>query len=301
MLRNRFTLLVTMCMLTSTLCATPGNDPSQTSDIERPYSVEIVGPESTSLAYGDPIVITAIITAHSDIELSDTSIRPLGILADVYNSNDATCVIGGSSKATTNASIVATCQLASTPGLRFWRPSAWFIPPGKQHLAFEIPTVDESANRTPYFENVSISFKAPLDAIFIGGLAGAFLLAIFFAVEERVQTPITQVVVKDWQGLKNLLLGFLGWMLVLPARIWKVALQTIMGGICALILILIAQGTEGASPPIAIKIQDFWGGVVVGLLSIPVSQWILDRVRPRNGAADIEPEKETSQAGSGVE
>ena len=40
----------------------------------------------------------------------------------------------------------------------------------------------------------------------------------------------------------------------------------------------LAQSTDGMDPPISIRIQDFWGGVVVGLLSIPLSRWIGDQI-----------------------
>jgi hypothetical protein len=87
-------------------------------------------------------------------------------------------------------------------------------------------------------------------------------------------------VVKDWVSFVDAARPFGGWLLSLFPRIWRMLLQTVMGGICAVILILLAQSTEGLSPPISIKIQDFWGGVVVGLFSIPLSRWIWTQVQP---------------------
>ncbi len=189
--------------------------------------------------------------------------------------------------------LVVTCPLGA--GARsLWRPNTWLLAPGQQQVLFRITTTDDSespsaANNTDtesadsenvYYEEVPITFRAPLGAIFLGGLTGALLLALFTAVRMGLGMPAVRLEVGGWDSLKGVAQRFEVWVLNLFPQAWKMLLETVLGGICAIILILLAQSTEGLNPPISIKIQDFWGGVVTGLFSIPLSRWIWAQVHP---------------------
>jgi len=246
------------------------------------FAVTVAAAASGALAYGDPIVLTVRIKPTAkQLEFSEMELVPLGDLAAIYRApgdGQPTCRWRSPELVQLGSVGVATCELVPVEHNSLWRPKSWFVAPGSQHILVKISVV-EKAKPIPYYEEVPIVFRAPLPAIFMGGLAGALLLAIFTAVKVHVTTPLDVVVIKDWPTFLNAarLLG--NWLLNLVPRIWKLLMQTIMGGICAIILILLAQSTEGLSPPIAIKIQDFWGGVVIGLFSIPLSRWIWAKVR----------------------
>jgi hypothetical protein len=157
--------------------------------------------------------------------------------------------------------------------------------PGVQRLALEIPIMGDKATMTWYVEEIPVTFKAPLDAVFVGGLVGAFLLAMFIAVKDRAHAPVPMLEISTWVQVRSVVKGLVLWVIQVVPRLWRLLLQTVTGGICALILILLAQGTEGMNPPIAIKIQDFWGGVVVGLFSIPLSRWLWTKLQDAPGGS----------------
>ena len=265
-----------------------GGTDTVAADGKQQFAIAVVGAASGTLAYGDPIVLTVRITpTQKATAFSDLDLVPLGDLAAIYGppgdkqGNDkATCILKSSELVGAGATAVATCQLVAVEGRRLWRPATWLLAPGAQRVLVEIPAVGDAAEAIPYYEEVSITFRAPLAAIFMGGLAGALLLALFTAVKERASAPVVPLVVDDWDSFVGAARQFAGWLLSLLPRIWKLILQTVMGGICAIILILLAQSTEGLNPPISIKIQDFWGGIVVGLFSIPMSRWIWTQVQP---------------------
>jgi hypothetical protein len=281
-------ILAVVSLTTGVAAAQQSGDGSLAAgDGKRQFTVSVVGAASGTLAYGDPIVLTVRITPIQQLVFSDVDLIPLGDLAAIYGplrdrqGNDrATCAIEGPARVDAGATVVATCQLVAVEGRGLWRPATWLLAPGRQQVSVKIPVVGDAAEPIPYYEEVPITFRAPLAAIFQGGLAGALLLALFTAVKERANAPIVPLAVKDWESFVDATRLFVGWLLSLLPRIWRMLLQTVMGGICAVILILLAQGTEGLSPPISIKIQDFWGGVVIGLFSIPLSRWIWTQVQP---------------------
>lgn len=51
------------------------------------------------------------------------------------------------------------------------------------------------------------------------------------------------------------------------------ALKLIYGGVIAVILLLVAENTK-LSLPISIQVSGFVGGVLVGLFSIPLGDWL---------------------------
>jgi hypothetical protein len=280
-------LLLVLLQVSELAIAQDRGSAAGTPGAVRPFDVTIVDFASSSLAFGDPILLSIRVTPTTDVTFGDFELVPQGSLQLVYGPPTTseggigpTCELNGPSSVTSGATIMATCVLVARDGRRFWRPSAWFIPPGRQQISVKIPVLGDQAQGINFSHEISAAFRAPLDAIFIGGLTGAFLLAVFAAVKERASTGPAAVEIQNLSSLASLIQRFASWLLGLIPRFWTMLMQTVMGGICALILILLAQSTEGISPPISIRIQDFWGGVVVGLFSIPLSRWIWEQVRP---------------------
>jgi len=81
-----------------------------------------------------------------------------------------------------------------------------------------------------------------------------------------------------------------------PFLLLDAARSGLLGGLCAIILILVAGISEGGQPPIAISIEDFWGGVIVGLFSLPIATWIVDKVG-LTGALPVPPIPKSSAPG----
>lgn len=104
--------------------------------------------------------------------------------------------------------------------------------------------------------------RAPESSIFVGGLAGALLLAAFLLVETMITQPSKR---QEW--FKSIL-----FMLLIGAR----------GGLMAIIALILGKSTEGGSAPISIIVSDFNGGIVVGLFSYPFASWISSTLKLGN-------------------
>jgi hypothetical protein len=128
---------------------------------------------------------------------------------------------------------------------------------------------------------LDIPFVAPRLAIVYGGLAGAFLLALFSLVRAEVgdESPVPQNAGGPCAIQAANSMRIICSLVIAPlAAARRVLILTLLGGICALVLILLVQATEGTAPPISIKVQDFWGGVVIGLFSLPLSRWLAEQL-----------------------
>jgi hypothetical protein len=91
-------------------------------------------------------------------------------------------------------------------------------------------------------------------AIFAGGLAGALLLALFLWIERL----LTNKNVREAWGRNLLVMGALG----------------LRGGLMAIMALLLSTTTQGAGSPVSLSVNDFSGGVLVGLFSYPLATWI---------------------------
>jgi hypothetical protein len=250
----------------------------------RTFNVEILEAPAAALAYLDPVHVTLRVTATDITDFGGVRIIPVGDLVAIYDPDvrdsdvtGRTCRIEGSLQLQKDSAFIATCELAVARTVRHQLQGPVVLArPGRNKVLIEITAIQE-AKRVPYHQELTLPFISPTSAIFMGGLAGAFLLALFAAIRERAEKAITPISLSS-DSVKTIGLDILSWTLNLIPRIWRMALQTVIGGICAIILILIAQATDGLEPPISIRIQDFWGGVVVGLFSAPLSRWISGRL-----------------------
>lgn len=286
-------LLFGLYFLTSNTCAQTSKDAEIQAGGDRPFTVSVVGATEPSLVYGDRLVMAVRITSKAEMKsIGQVDLKPLGNLEAIYSNNSEPCTLSGISKATPNVPFILSCTLStdsnfSSDILHISRLSKWLLTPGTQKVLLTIGAskVGKDDDKT-YLEEIPISFSAPLGVIFLGGLAGALLLAMFSGVKEGLESKAPKLQVNGLATIAEVAKRLAEWVLNLLPRVWKAILQTIMGGICAVILILLARGTEGLSPPVSIKIQDFWGGVIVGLFSIPLSQWIWTHIQPKGDTQD---------------
>jgi len=105
----------------------------------------------------------------------------------------------------------------------------------------------------------TLMIKASEASIFIGGFAGALLLAIFVWVQKLIAEPEARL---NWG--RNL-----GYTLLLGIR----------GAIMAIIALLIGQTTQGAGSPVALTVSDFTGGLMIGIFSYPLASWLADTLK----------------------
>lgn len=280
-----------------------------------PFSVTLSLASATPIAYFDPIYVTVEIVANRAVDLKSVDIEAVGELAAIYEGHferdtraaqDPTAppnAVSGDASGMDPISprgvhprcpnvqaldsgqkAVIICQIPS-PGR--WtdhvRDSLLLTKPATRRVLVTVTERLETEGRTAFVARLplDIAFVAPRLAIFYGGLAGAFLLALFSLIRAQVgQESSPSRWVRDFAASPpNMPRISPGALISVPvAAIWRVALLTMLGGICALILILLVQTTEGSAPPISIRVQDFWGGVVIGLFSLPLSRWLAEQL-----------------------
>ena len=133
-----------------------------------------------------------------------------------------------------------------------WNAQKWYqyLLAADLRLAVEIGVMSSGTQRA--FPTVQI--KAAEYSVFVGGVFGAMLLALFVLVERLLKQPDVR---EKWG--RNLLLTIL---------------LGLRGGVMATIALLLGQTTQGGSAPVSLTVVDFSGGILIGLFSYPLASWI---------------------------
>lgn len=273
--------------------ATPVEPLVDGTDPGKPFTARLAIDSRTPVDYGDNVVISVWITPHEILEVKDVRIHPKGDLTTIYQSTERLSpdlsdkklyprgeLISGASCRTELTSrpagvpFVATCQLTNLrSGLLRWFDVSALLGSGRQQVEIEI-NLQDGTDTSTYFEFGGVDFVSPKSAVILGGFFGALLWVLFLNMSAPLGTfPLTPIA--SWKDM------FARGMKALPHRslvfirkTWLVLRSALLGGATALVLIVMANTTEGFEPPISIRIQDFWGGMMVGLLSVQLSKWI---------------------------
>lgn len=255
----------------------------------KPYAAEVTVDGSVA-TYFDPLEVTVRITPISDTEFSRIRLLPQGVLARMYPIDapaeaDSGGEVGvdcrfGPSNRLKERPFIATCMLEPLPGWGRVTTAELLTRPGTQRLTVEVGVVEGGAE-VLYYEELSHAFAAPKEGVVLGGFIGAVVLALLLALQVRSSRDV--VTFESWGAVrteaKRLPLRALG---LIPFG-WDVLLKSMLGGVCAMVLIVLAETTEGAASPLSLRVQDFWGGVLVGLFSVPLAQWMVERLRDLRG------------------
>lgn len=125
----------------------------------------------------------------------------------------------------------------------------------------------------------------PLMSVFFGGMTGAFMLALFRGLVPFHRSSLA--VRRGGTVARSALLGALydyGFGL---ARFIAITFAwLVLGGVCAIMIIILSQVSTGELSPIKIEVKDFAGGVLVGLLSFPVVTWLEKRLATFDRSVD---------------
>lgn len=301
-----------VCLFTVTMAAAaqePGREGGgQQTVLAKPYAAEVTM-DGSAVTYFDPIEVTVRITPISDTEFSRIRLVPQGVLARMYPTNAAVenegeageagevresgevaevaevaevgvdCRFGPSNRLKERP-FIATCMLEPLPGWGQVNSLELLTRPDTQRLTVEVVVV-EAGEDVVYYEELSHPFAAPKEAVVLGGFLGTVGLALLLALQARSSREVTTF--ESWAAVgaeaKRLPLRALG---LIPFA-WDVLLKSMLGGVCAMVLIVLAETTEGAASPLSLRVQDFWGGVLVGLFSVPLAQWMVGRLRDLSG------------------
>ncbi len=133
-----------------------------------------------------------------------------------------------------------------------WENQAWW-----QNL-FDVDLIPEvvittADDQTTFFLK-PISVKSPEWAIFVGGIVGALLLAFFVAAERILKNPADR---EKW-----------------GQTMWVTTVMGLRGGLMAIFALLLGSTTQSGGSPVSLSVEDFTGGVLIGLFSYPLASWI---------------------------
>lgn len=256
---------------------------------DKPYTAKIVVDTHSPVTYGDDVVISVWISPLSGFDLKDIRLHPKGALTELYRSTDLdaddkpipgrACRISVQN-AHAGTPLVATCRLtgAATGLRRAFNWNAVLLSSESQQFEIEVIVREGARDTATYYEFGTIEFVSPMLSVIVGGLLGAALWSLFLPISgPRLPTP--DVPVNNWMALGR------GIWAALPhtlQRMWlflmSVLRNTALGGVTALVLIILAKTTQGLETPIALQVQDLWGGLLVGIFSTPLSKLVRNKV-----------------------
>ncbi|MGH8051275.1 MAG: hypothetical protein ACREPB_11500 [Arenimonas sp.] len=175
---------------------------------------------------------------------------------------------------------VATCRLTGfSNGLgRVFNWNAVLLSGDRQQFEVEVVTREGVRGTATYYEFGAVDFVSPMLSVILGGLLGAGLWTLFLPISVPFPTIAPQQI-DSWKTLWSRALDAIP-QLVLRWITFGTSFMrsTLLGGATALVLIILAKTTEGLDTPIALQVQDLWGGLLVGIFSTPLSKWIRKKV-----------------------
>jgi|GEM_PF-3156776 len=250
-----------------------------------PLSVKIDGDESNRV--GDPIIVWVSITNESEgqlklmnatVRINPSSNSSFGSASSCAVSGDGepllmprqmlrmACKFPDDNKGPAAALSEAADPAASQPGVEVgqgggnsasgWSAS-WFTRVLDAQLRFEVEVEIEhmaggKQDMRRFYPVVTV--KAVDYSVFIGGVAGAMLLALFVLAERVLKNPEVR---RHW-----------------VQSLFVTLVMGLRGGAIAVIALLLGKTTQGVGSPVSLSVTDFTGGVLIGLFSYPLASWI---------------------------
>lgn len=260
-----------------------------------PFTAQIKVDTPAPVDYGDDIVFSVWITPSTGLEMNQVRIHPKGALATIYkhseivntnpvaNEKPVLATVNGVPcrldvlNRPANIPFVATCRLTSmAQGWHRWFDANTLIVPGEGEVEAEI-VLQVGTETATYYERKTLPFTSPNSAVITGGFCGALLWALFLALS-RPMGRRRELSLASWREVWNAFNSGLPHHLInLILATWDVLRASLLGSFVAMVLIIAAQSTEGFEPPISVHIQDFWGGLMIGILSVPLAKWIREK------------------------
>jgi len=124
--------------------------------------------------------------------------------------------------------------------------------PAEYDLTTTVKYLIPTQRETEILETTKIRFEPPLSSVVWGGCLGAILLGVFLGTYRYRNS-----------GSLNL---------------WKVARQTLIivvgGAVCAAIALVLLYRVKELALPINLTVTDFYGGIVLGLFSYKIADYL---------------------------
>lgn len=206
----------------------------------------------------------------SPVTLRQVALKPVGLLGNVYSQFDCKAKFGNRLLAATQTvSVVCELKAGRVPLVVFLNRE------GQYRLVADvmIAALDDPIPSSP----LSVKLDMPEIAVVYGALVGSILLVMFSTAYSYLRS--LPEVPSDMSALKSQVTSFL---LRFPIRLVlamvEMTLRTVQGAVVAIILIVMTRTTTDIGAPIAVRVDDFWGGLVVGIFSVPLANWLADKL-----------------------
>lgn len=241
---------------------------------------------------GQPMFVTVVLknTSAIDLELKSLNIKIDAVSADRFI--DPMCPIQqrGEIRIDKGLSYQQTCRFDMHPtrfqdGFLSWQRALL-----NADIRLSITALPVSLGSAPkdrkelgtyhYFPSVPI--RASEVSIFLGGMVGAMMLAVFVWIEQILKSPRTRG----------------AWLRTFSKSFVTMALMGFRGGLMAIIALLLGQTTQGPGSPVNLTVTDFTGGILVGLFSYPLAAWVASTLKIESLAHGKGPKRKDASAGT---
>jgi hypothetical protein len=254
----------------------------------KPFNATLTLNSPSPIVVGDDISVSVRLVANEGIDIERVFISLKGPLSEAYRSADGSrdarvaCPLGPKSIAPGRSTMI-NCRLASdASSIKKLFGLTSMVDTQSAQVEVEIQLkeglIGADSITQNHFEYVSVGFVSPKTHVIAGGFAGAVLWAIFLALTAPA-TAAERKRFNGWRSLRNRALARLpDHVAAFGLGLATVSQRAVVGSITALVLIVLAKSTEGMEPPISIRIQDFWGGMMIGILSTPLAKWLREKL-----------------------
>lgn len=261
---------------TSTAATIKDDSTTKKASPQKPFSAVILIDVRSPITYGDDVVVSLWINPSENFSLKTVEMHPKGILEKLYGQGACLTSIN---EAIAGIPLLVTCRLsAASTGLSNWNTALLTSARQQFEINILIRKGAQEEDTITFYEFGAAEFVSPMFSVILGGVLGAGLWALFLPMSvPRPDIPVLEL--KSWK--------------LLSAHAWESAPQlairwglflitlvqsTVLGGVTALVLIILARTSAGLDTPIALQVNDIWGGLLIGIFSTPLSKWIRSKV-----------------------
>jgi len=204
-----------------------------------------------------PIVITVL------------SLTPLGPLGKIYE-NDCPILIDNSIEVSPGGSSTFSCVLKPKDYVGIFEKA--FATVETNQVSIAETRIGSTTQRSTV---VDLKVGAANYIVALGGVVGALLLSCFASIQGYLSAAEQATVPPPSRS--QFLTRFWNRAYASTRALLIILLRALNGGLIAIILIYITSGTS-ETLPIAIRVTDFSGGILVGLFSYSLGRWLHEKL-----------------------
>jgi hypothetical protein len=224
----------------------------------------------------DHVVLTPLSIAVQITNLTDSNMSISGIKIDFPEmflgremENPVALDLSEAKDLDAGNAIIETVQFK--PRASHWYSSLFnlrmmFFKPGDYEARVIVTYKLLDRNQTMIEEKVLVKLVPPVISILWGSIFGSVLLALYIGLYKRTKTAMT------W---KNTLLQFVS--------------VAATGIVCGFIIVFLLFRFKDLDLPVTIAVTDFFGGLVLGLFTYKLGDWLYTKLAEINSPAPIPP------------